>query len=60
MQRLLTEIIDGDAKHELRSLEPDSVDLIITSPPYADSRKDTYGVDLPRFGGGVRIFVQGI
>ena len=43
MRQLFAEIIEGDAKQELKSLERDSVDLIITSPPYADSRKDTYG-----------------
>ncbi len=33
----------GDSKEELKKLEADSVDLIVTSPPYADQRKDTYG-----------------
>ena len=36
-------IIEGDAVHELKRLSRNSVDLIVTSPPYADSRKDTYG-----------------
>jgi site-specific DNA-methyltransferase (adenine-specific) len=36
-------IIEGDAVHELARLARNSVDLIVTSPPYADSRKDTYG-----------------
>jgi site-specific DNA-methyltransferase (adenine-specific) len=36
-------IILGDCKTILPTLPPDSVDLIITSPPYADSRKKTYG-----------------
>jgi DNA modification methylase len=36
-------IIEGDAVHELTRLTRNSVDLIVTSPPYADSRKDTYG-----------------
>ena len=36
-------IIEGDAVHELARLPRNSVDLIVTSPPYADSRKDTYG-----------------
>lgn len=33
----------GDSKKILRSMADNSVDLIITSPPYADSRKKTYG-----------------
>lgn len=36
-------IIEGDAAKELARLPRNSVDLIVTSPPYADSRKDTYG-----------------
>ena len=37
------EIILGDSAQELRKLEDDSVQLIFTSPPYADQRKSTYG-----------------
>jgi DNA modification methylase len=33
----------GDARTVLREVESDSVDLIVTSPPYADQRKRTYG-----------------
>jgi len=33
----------GDCQQELKNLEDNSVDLIITSPPYADSRKNSYG-----------------
>lgn len=33
----------GDCKEELQHIEDNSVDLIITSPPYADSRKNSYG-----------------
>jgi len=33
----------GDAKEQLKSIPDDSVDLIVTSPPYADQRKKTYG-----------------
>lgn len=36
-------IFQGDAKDLLATFPDNSVDLIITSPPYADSRKDTYG-----------------
>ncbi len=38
-----TDIYLGDCKEELKLLPADSVDLIVTSPPYADQRKDTYG-----------------
>jgi site-specific DNA-methyltransferase (adenine-specific) len=33
----------GDSAHILKDIPTDSVDLIITSPPYADQRKSTYG-----------------
>ena len=39
----LNSIIQGDARQELISLPDACVDLIVTSPPYADSRKKTYG-----------------
>ena len=33
----------GDSREVLQELPNNSVDLIITSPPYADQRKNTYG-----------------
>jgi site-specific DNA-methyltransferase (adenine-specific)/site-specific DNA-methyltransferase (cytosine-N4-specific) len=33
----------GDSKKMLKKLPDNSVDLIVTSPPYADQRKETYG-----------------
>ena len=36
-------IICGDSLEEMRSMQSNSVDLIVTSPPYADQRKSTYG-----------------
>jgi site-specific DNA-methyltransferase (adenine-specific) len=36
-------IICGDCEDSLKSLPDNSVDLIFTSPPYADQRKNTYG-----------------
>jgi len=36
-------IMLGDAANELAQLHTDSVQLIFTSPPYADQRKKTYG-----------------
>ena len=41
--RPYTNIILGDCKEELQKLPENSVDLIVTSPPYADQRKSTYG-----------------
>ncbi len=38
-----TDIILGDSRTELQTLEDNSIDLIFTSPPYADQRKKTYG-----------------
>lgn len=38
-----TDLILGDSAVELRNLKDNSVDLIFTSPPYADQRKTTYG-----------------
>ena len=40
---IFTHVILGDCKEKLKELESNSVDLIFTSPPYADSRKSTYG-----------------
>jgi site-specific DNA-methyltransferase (adenine-specific) len=36
-------ILLGDARTQLRQIEDDSIALIVTSPPYADQRKSTYG-----------------
>lgn len=33
----------GDSKEQLKLLPDNSVDLIVTSPPYTDQRKNTYG-----------------
>lgn len=38
-----TDLYLGDCKEQLRLLPDNSVDLIFTSPPYADQRKNTYG-----------------
>lgn len=38
-----TDLYLGDSREQLKKLKDNSVDLIITSPPYADQRKDTYG-----------------
>jgi len=36
-------IIHGDCAKELKKLKNNTIDLIVTSPPYADARKKTYG-----------------
>lgn len=33
----------GDALNILKDIDTESVDLILTSPPYANQRKSTYG-----------------
>lgn len=40
---IYTDIRLGDSKEVLKTLPDQSVDLIFTSPPYADQRKNTYG-----------------
>ncbi|MDO9154891.1 MAG: DNA methyltransferase [Paludibacter sp.] len=41
--KITTELFLGDCKNELKNIPDNSVDLIVTSPPYADQRKSTYG-----------------
>ncbi|MFZ2338301.1 MAG: site-specific DNA-methyltransferase [Bacteroidales bacterium] len=38
-----TDLFLGDSKDVLKRLSDNSVDLIVTSPPYADQRNGTYG-----------------
>lgn len=38
-----TDVLCGDAADVLQDIKDNCVDLIVTSPPYADQRKDTYG-----------------
>ncbi len=40
---IMTELFLGDSKNELKKIDDCSIDLIFTSPPYADQRKNTYG-----------------
>lgn len=47
MQDITTEILLGDSKEILKTLADNSIDLIVTSPPYADRRKNTYGGVVP-------------
>jgi site-specific DNA-methyltransferase (adenine-specific) len=41
--KIYTKIYLGDCKEELKKISDNSVDLIFTSPPYTDQRKNTYG-----------------
>lgn len=41
--KVKADVILGDCLDVLKSLPSNSVDLIVTSPPYADQRKGTYG-----------------
>ena len=45
IQRKKTSIklINGDCVHKLSNLPDNTIDLIITSPPYSDQRNSTYG-----------------
>jgi DNA modification methylase len=43
MGKINTKIILGDCREVLKDLTENSIDLIVTSPPYADSRNGTYG-----------------
>jgi site-specific DNA-methyltransferase (adenine-specific) len=38
-----TNLILGDCSEKLKELDDNSIDLVFTSPPYADQRKNTYG-----------------
>jgi len=41
--QITTDVLEGDCLDVLTGYPADYFDLIITSPPYADRRKDTYG-----------------
>ncbi len=43
MSEVQANLILGDCREVLKTLKDDSIDLIFTSPPYADSRANTYG-----------------
>ncbi len=43
MKTIDTKILLGDSKDILKTIDENSIDLIVTSPPYADRRKNTYG-----------------
>lgn len=43
MKHIKTDMYLGDCNDVLKTLDDNSIDLIVTSPPYADRRKKTYG-----------------
>lgn len=43
MKEITTKIIQGDCKDVLKTIDDNLIDLIVTSPPYADRREHTYG-----------------
>ncbi len=43
VMKIKTEIYHGDSKEKLKEIKENSIDLIFTSPPYADRRNYTYG-----------------
>jgi DNA modification methylase len=49
MAELITDIRCGDCLEILRRFDDDHFDLIITSPPYADSRDKIYSGIKPEY-----------
>jgi len=43
MVKVEARVVQGDAAARLKEIPSDFVDLVVTSPPYADRRKKTYG-----------------
>lgn len=43
MKPLQADILHGDCLNVLRGIPDEKFDLIVTSPPYADRRANTYG-----------------
>lgn len=43
VKRNMIEIYTGDCLEEMKKIGDNTIDLIVTSPPYADQRKNTYG-----------------
>ena len=43
MKTINTKILLGDSKDVLKTINDNTIDLIVTSPPYTDRRKNTYG-----------------
>lgn len=43
MNEIKIDIFHGDSAEVLKTLPDNTIDLVVTSPPYADQRKSTYG-----------------
>lgn len=43
MAEFLAKLLLGDCRDLLKEIDDNSIDLVLTSPPYADSRSATYG-----------------
>ena len=43
LRQVVDQIVEGDCLEILSLLPDESIDLVVTSPPYADNRKSTYG-----------------
>lgn len=43
MSKSIANLLLGDCESVLKNIESNSIDLIVTSPPYTDRRSDTYG-----------------
>ncbi len=43
LSKFKNQYLIGDCEKALKDVPDNSIDLIVTSPPYADSRKNTYG-----------------
>ncbi len=43
MKKLVAKLLLGDCESSLKDIKSNSIDLIVTSPPYTDRRSDTYG-----------------
>ena len=41
--KISAKILNGDCTEKLKEIDDNLIDLIFTSPPYADQRKKTYG-----------------
>jgi DNA modification methylase len=41
--KIKTDLYFGDCNRQLLNIPDNSVDLVVTLPPYADQRKGTYG-----------------
>lgn len=48
MAELTADILQGDCLEVLKDFDDNTFDLIVTSPPYADSRSKTYGGIKPK------------